>query len=147
VLFRSLIEANGDVEKVVTILKKKGEATAVRKRGREANEGIIGSYIHGGSPIGVPLELNCETDFVARNPQFNNLARDVCMHIAGASPLYISRETVPRDVVSNEKEIADAHALGKPQHAIVKLRKESWRSGTSTIVCWNSLLSRIRKRW
>ncbi|MDR1366596.1 MAG: translation elongation factor Ts [Puniceicoccales bacterium] len=117
----ALIEANGNIEKAVTILKKKGAATAVKKIGREANEGIIEYYIHGGGRIGVLLELNCETDFVAKNSEFKKLARDICMHIAAASPLYISRESVPMDVVSNEKEIAGAQALGKPQHAIDKI--------------------------
>jgi elongation factor Ts len=118
-----LIEANGSVEKVVTILKPEGAATAVRKIGREPNKGIISFYIHGGSRIGVLLELNCKTDFVPKNSQFNDRARDICMHIAAASPLYISRESVPRYMISNKKEIANVHALGKPQHAIDKIAK------------------------
>ncbi|MDR1907150.1 MAG: translation elongation factor Ts [Puniceicoccales bacterium] len=117
----ALIEANGNVEEAVTILKKKGVATAAKKLGREANEGIIESYIHGSGRIGVLLELNCETDFVAKNSEFKKLARDICMHIAAANPLYIARENVPADVVGNEKEIASAQAQGKPQHAIDKI--------------------------
>jgi elongation factor Ts len=117
----ALIEADGNLEEAVTILKKKGVATAAKKLGREANEGIIESYIHGGGRIGVLLELNCETDFVAKNSEFKKLARDVCMHIAAANPSYVSRETVPADVVGNEREIASAQALGKPQHAIDKI--------------------------
>jgi elongation factor Ts len=117
----ALIEANGNFEEAVTILKKKGVATAAKKLGREANEGIIESYIHSGGRIGVLLELNCETDFVAKNAEFKKLARDICMHIAAANPSYVSRENVPADVVGNEKEIAGAQAEGKPQHAIDKI--------------------------
>jgi elongation factor Ts len=117
----ALIEADGNLEEAVTILKKKGVATAAKKLGREANEGIIESYIHGGGRIGVLLELNCETDFVAKNSEFKKLARDICMHIAAANPSYVSRETVPADVIGNEREIASAQASGKPQHAIDKI--------------------------
>ncbi|MDR0418504.1 MAG: translation elongation factor Ts [Puniceicoccales bacterium] len=117
----ALIEANGNIKEAVIILKKKGVATAVKKLGREANEGIVESYIHGGGRIGVLLELNCETDFVAKNSEFKKLARDICMHIAAVNPLYISRESVPTDVVSNEKEIASVQMAGKPQHAIDKI--------------------------
>jgi elongation factor Ts len=117
----ALIEANGNLEGAVTILKKKGIATAAKKLGREAHEGIIESYIHSGGRIGVLLELNCETDFVAKNSEFKKLARDICLHIAAANPSHISRETVPADVISNEREIAGAQAMGKPQHAIDKI--------------------------
>ncbi|MDR2372287.1 MAG: translation elongation factor Ts [Puniceicoccales bacterium] len=117
----ALVEADGNFEEAVTILKKKGVATAAKKLGRAANEGIIESYIHSGGRIGVLLELNCETDFVAKNSEFKKLARDICMHIAAANPSYASRETVPADVISNEREIASAQAFGKPQHAIDKI--------------------------
>ncbi|MDR1435038.1 MAG: translation elongation factor Ts [Puniceicoccales bacterium] len=117
----ALVEANGDFEKAVTILKKKGVATAAKKLGRAANEGVVESYIHGDGRIGVLLELNCETDFVAKNSEFRKLARDICMHIAAASPLYISRSEVSADLVEKEKEIATAQAAGKPQHAIDKI--------------------------
>ncbi|MDR2812570.1 MAG: translation elongation factor Ts [Puniceicoccales bacterium] len=117
----ALIEADGNLEEAVTILKKKGVATAAKKLGREANEGIVESYIHGGGRIGVLLELNCETDFVAKNSEFQKLARDICMHIAAANPLYVCRESVPPDVVGNEREIAAAQARDKPQHAIDKI--------------------------
>ncbi|MDR0741012.1 MAG: translation elongation factor Ts [Puniceicoccales bacterium] len=117
----ALVEADGNFEEAVTILRKKGVATAAKKLGREANEGIIESYIHSGGRIGVLLELNCETDFVAKNSEFKKLARDICMHIAAANPSYASRETVPADVIGNEREIASAQAFGKPQHAIDKI--------------------------
>jgi elongation factor Ts len=81
----------------------------------------VESYIHGGGRIGVLLELNCETDFVAKNSEFKQLARDICMHIAATNPLYIARKDVPADVVEGEKEVASAQAQGKPQHAIDKI--------------------------
>jgi elongation factor Ts len=117
----ALLEANGNVEEAVIILRKKGVATAAKKIDREANDGIIESYIHGGGRIGVLLELNCETDFVAKNSEFKNLAHDICMHIAAASPLYVARSNIPKDIVENEKEIASAQVAGKPPHAISKI--------------------------
>jgi elongation factor Ts len=117
----ALIETDGDLEKAVIVLKKKGVATAAKKLGREANEGIIESYIHSGGRIGVLLELNCETDFVAKNSEFKKLAHDICVHVAAANPSYTSRETVPADVIGNEREIASAQAFGKPQYAIDKI--------------------------
>ncbi|MDR1591135.1 MAG: translation elongation factor Ts [Puniceicoccales bacterium] len=129
----ALIESNGNFEEAVTVLKKKGVATAAKKLGREANEGIIESYIHGGGRIGVLLELNCETDFVAKNSEFKKLSRDICMHIAAANPSYVSRENVPADVIGNEREIAGAQAAGKPQHAIDKIvegKLEKWYQQT-----------------
>jgi elongation factor Ts len=117
----ALIEANGNVEEVVTILKQKGVATAAKKLGREANEGIIKSYIHRGGRIGLLLELNCQTDFVAKNSEFKKSACDICMQFAAANPLYITGENAPADVVGNEKEIASAQAQGKLQHAIDRI--------------------------
>jgi elongation factor Ts len=117
----ALIAAQGDFDKAVTILKKKGVATAAKKLGREANEGIIESYIHGEGRIGVLLELNCETDFVAKNSEFKRLAHDICMHIAALNPIYVSRNEVPPELVANEQEIARAQVAGKPQHAMDKI--------------------------
>ncbi|MDR2200735.1 MAG: translation elongation factor Ts [Puniceicoccales bacterium] len=117
----ALVEANGNFEEAVVLLKKKGMATAAKKLGREAKEGIIESYIHGGGRIGVLLELNCETDFVGKNSEFKQLARDICMHIAAANPPYLSREDVPVALVEQEKEIASAQVTGKPQHAMEKI--------------------------
>ena len=89
---KALVEAGGNVDDAIVILKKKGVANAAKKAGRDASEGIIQSYIHPGGRVGVLLELNCETDFVAKNETFQKLAKDICMHIAAMSPLYISPE-------------------------------------------------------
>jgi elongation factor Ts len=118
---KALVEANGNVDEAITILKKKGVASAAKKADREASEGIVECYIHGAGRIGVMLELNCETDFVAKNSDFKQLARDICMHIAAANPMYVSREDVPADLIAKEREIAAAQAEGKPQNAIEKI--------------------------
>ena len=115
----ALVEAAGDAEKAREILRKKGLASAAKKAGRAANEGVVGTYIHPGSKVGVLVEVNCETDFVAKTPEFQALVKDVAMHIAAASPaaaLYVAKEEVPQDVLDKEKEIykAQAAAQGKP---------------------------------
>jgi len=118
---KALVESAGDAEKAVAILRKKGIATAAKKAGREAGEGLIESYIHLGGKVGVLVELKCETDFVAKNDDFKKLARDIAMHVAAASPLYVRREEVPEDVVEKEREIAASQAEGKPPQAIQKI--------------------------
>jgi elongation factor Ts len=118
---RALVETNGDATLALELLRKKGLATAVKKAGREAHEGAITSYIHLGGKVGVLIELNCETDFVAKNEQFQALAKDLCMQIAAASPLYVAREQVPADLVAKEKEIAAAQVAGKPPQAVEKI--------------------------
>lgn len=118
---KALVEADGDFEKATTILKKKGVATAAKKSSRAASEGIIESYIHLGGKVGVLLELNCESDFVAKNDAFKQLARDICMHIAASAPLCVSRDEVPEDVVAKEKEVAESQAEGKPPQAVEKI--------------------------
>ncbi len=118
---KALVESGGDAEKAVALLRKKGVATAAKKAGREASEGIIESYIHLGGKVGVLVELKCETDFVAKNDDFKALARDIAMHVAAASPLYVSREDAPEDVVEKEREIAASQAEGKPPQAIQKI--------------------------
>jgi len=115
----ALVEAAGDSDKAREILRKKGLASAAKKAGRAANEGMIGTYIHPGSRVGVLVEVNCETDFVAKTPEFQALVKDVAMHIAAASPaaaLYVAKDEVPADVLAKEKEIykAQAAAQGKP---------------------------------
>ena len=112
----ALTETNGDMEKAIDYLREKGMAKAAKKAGRIAAEGIVDSYIHMGGKIGVLLELNCETDFVARGDQFRALAHDICLHIAAANPQYLKVEDVPADVIEKEKEILKAQALeeGKP---------------------------------
>ena len=94
---RALMEANGDVEKAVAALREAGLAAAAKKAGREAREGIVSSYIHTGGRVGVLIEVNCETDFVARNEQFQKLVRDIAMQVAGLSPLYVSRDRAAAD--------------------------------------------------
>lgn len=115
---RALVESLGNMEEAITILKKRGIASAAKKSDREAGEGTIQSYIHAGGRVGVLVELNCETDFVAKNEGFQALARDLCMHIAAASPMYIKREDVPAELVEKESSIARDQAAGKPQAAI-----------------------------
>ncbi len=120
---RALIESSGDMEKAVTILREKGLAAAAKKQGRVASEGVIESYIHGNGRIGVLVEVNCETDFVARNEKFKNFVKDIAMQVAATSPKYLSREDVPQEVIEKEKEILRVQALneGKPEKIIEKI--------------------------
>jgi len=122
----ALVEAKGDAKEAVDILRKKGLASAAKKAGRAANEGLVGTYIHQGGKIGVLVEVNCETDFVAKTPEFQQLVKDIAMHIAAASPaaaLYVTKEEVPADVLEKEKEIykAQATASGKPANVVEKI--------------------------
>lgn len=120
---KALSETNGDLEKAVDYLRQKGLAAASKKAGRTATEGLVGSYIHAGGKIGVLVEVNCETDFVARNEEFQSLVRDIAMHIAAANPLYVSRDEISAELVEKEKEIFKAQALesGKPEKIIEKI--------------------------
>ena len=117
---RALEESGGDHEKAAVWLREKGLSTAAKKAGREAREGIVASYIHHGARLGVLLELNCETDFVARTDDFQQLARDVAMQIAGMAPTYVSREDVPADVLEEQKRLfsVDAERDGRPADKI-----------------------------
>jgi elongation factor Ts len=119
----ALVEAKGDIDEATTILRKRGLAQATRKAGRSTNDGLIGSYIHMGGKIGVLVEINCESDFVARTEDFQNLAREIAMHIAAASPQYVRREDVPADVIEREKNIYRAQMEGqnKPPQVIEKI--------------------------
>ncbi len=119
----ALVETDGDIEKAIVFLRKKGLATAQKKAGRVAAEGMIGHYIHGQGTIGVLVEVNCETDFASRNDDFRGLVKDVAMHIAAQNPGYVRREEVPEDVVEKEREIYRDHARssGKPDHIIDKI--------------------------
>ena len=114
---KALVESAGDFEKAVDYLRKKGLSAAAKKADRTAKEGAVSSYIHAGGKIGVLVEINCETDFVARNEQFQNFVRDVAMHIAAASPQYVRPEDVPAAVVEKEKEILLAQAKQDPKNA------------------------------
>jgi elongation factor Ts len=119
---KALEEANGDFEKAIEVLRKKGAATAAKRADRDAKEGVIVSYIHGGR-IGALVELNSETDFVARNEDFKQLATDIAMHVTAANPEYVSPEDVPAEVVAKEKEIelAQLEGSGKPADVIEKI--------------------------
>lgn len=117
---KALTESNGDFEKAVDILRQKGLSTALKKAGRTASEGLIDSYIHMGK-IGVMVEVNCETDFVARTDDFRELTKDIAMHIAATSPLYLSKDNVPQDAIEREKEIYRAQVKDKPTHVVEKI--------------------------
>lgn len=103
-----LVEAEGDFDTAVELLRKRGQKVAAKKAEREAKEGLIGTYLHSNGKVGVVVEVNCETDFVARNEQFKELVHDLSLHIAAASPLYVSEQDVPEDVIAKEKEIYTA---------------------------------------
>ncbi len=117
---KALTETNGDMEKAVDVLRQKGLASAAKKSGRSASEGLIGSYIHM-DKIGVMVEINCETDFVARTDDFRALVKDIAMHIAAANPQYVGREDVPADIIEREKEIYRAQVTGKPAPVVEKI--------------------------
>ena len=119
----ALKEAEGDREKALRLLREKGLAGAKKKAGRSASDGIVDAYIHLNNRVGVLLEVNCETDFVARNETFRNMVHDVAMHIAASSPLYVSADDVPEEVLEQEKEINKARALqeGKPEKVVDKI--------------------------
>ena len=120
---KALTEANGDMDKAIEILREKGMATAAKKAGRIAAEGIVDSYIHMGGKVGVLVEVNCETDFVARGDQFKTLVHDVALQIAASKPLYVTKEEVPQDVLDKEKEILKIQAMneGKPEAIAEKM--------------------------
>ena len=120
---KALVETDGDMEKAVDYLREKGIAKAAKKAGRIAAEGIVDSYIHMGGKVGVLLEVNCETDFVARGEQFKELVHDIALQIAAANPSYVTVDEVPADVIEKEKEILRAQAIeeGKPEKIIEKM--------------------------
>jgi elongation factor Ts len=119
----ALVETDGDLEKAVEFLRKKGALKAAKREGRATSEGRIGSYIHMNGKIGVLLELNCESDFVAKTDQFAEIVKDLCMHVAASSPQWIAPEDVPEDVVAKEKEIymVQAKEAGKPEKILEKI--------------------------
>jgi elongation factor Ts len=120
---KALEESGGDIEKAITILRKKGHARAQKKMDRQAKEGVIGSYIHLNGKIGVLVEVNCESDFVARNEEFQDLVKNISLHIAAANPQYVSSEDVPQDVLDEEKEIIREQFKdsGKPAEIVEKI--------------------------
>ncbi|MBS1412027.1 MAG: translation elongation factor Ts [Christensenellaceae bacterium] len=120
---RALVDANGDMEEAIKILREKGLAAAAKKAGRIAAEGIVESYIHLNGKIGVMVEVNCETDFVAKTPDFKAFVHSIAMHIAAAKPLYVNKEEVPQAELDAEREIIRAQALneGKPEKIVDKI--------------------------
>src|SRR5207253_7409303 len=118
---RALAEAEGDLAKAETILRTKGIATASKKASRATREGIVASYIHLQGKVGVLVEVNCETDFVARNENFREFVKDITLHIAAAHPLYVSRADVPGNLIEAEREIYNAQVQGKPAHVADKI--------------------------
>ena len=119
----ALTEANGNMEEATTLLRKRGLAQAAKRAGRATAQGVIGSYIHMGGRIGVLVEINCESDFVARTEDFGNLVKEVAMHIAAADPKWVRREDVPADAVEKEKAIyrGQMENTGKPAHVLDKI--------------------------
>ena len=113
----ALVESGGNEDRAIEILRERGLASAKKREGRIAAEGIVGSYIHMGGKVGVLVELNCETDFVARGEEFQQLVKDIAMHIAAAEPRYVSRDEVPENVLDKEREIARAQAKNDPKLA------------------------------
>lgn len=120
---RALTESGGDIERASEVLREKGLASAAKKAGRVASEGIVQAYIHGGGRIGVLVEVNSETDFVAKNEDFQNFVHDIAMHIAAVGPQYVRREEIPAQVIEHEREILRAQTLneGKPEHIVDKI--------------------------
>jgi len=119
----ALVEAQGDLEKAIAVLRKKGQAAAAKKATREASEGLVGSYIHAGGKIGVLVEINCESDFVARTEAFQQLTHDIAMHVAALDPRYVRREDVTPEMLEKEREIYKAQALatGKPENVVERI--------------------------
>lgn len=120
---KALTKTNGDLEKAVDYLRKKGIQSASSKFGRKASNGLIASYIHLNGKVGVLLEINCETDFVAKTPEFNELAKNITLQIAASNPKYTKREEIPEEVISKEKEVYSGQAenLNKPQKVLDKI--------------------------
>jgi elongation factor Ts len=118
---KALKETNGNEDEAIDLLRKKGIASASKKAGRDASDGLVDCYIHMGGKIGVMVELNCETDFVAKTDDFKALVRDIAMHIAAASPTCVRREDVPAELLEKEKEIAAGQVQGKPENIVEKI--------------------------
>jgi len=119
----ALVETGGDREKAIALLREKGLARAAKKAGRVVAQGVVDAYIHLGGKVGVLVELNCETDFVAKTAEFKELARDICLQVAATNPSYLVKEEVPADILDKEKEILRAQALreGKPEKIVDKI--------------------------
>jgi elongation factor Ts len=143
----ALIEANGDLEQATTILRKRGLAQAAKKTGRTTSEGLIGHYIHMGGRIGVLVELNCESDFVARTADFQTLVKEIAMHIAAASPQYVTRDEVPAEILERERGIyrAQLENAGKPPQVVEKIVEGKLNSFYEQVVLLDQLSIRDQK--
>lgn len=130
---RALVESGGDLEKAETILRTKGIATAAKKATRATKEGIVASYIHLQGKVGVLVEVNCETDFVAKNENFREFVKDITLHIAAAHPLYVSRQDVPGALMESEREIYAAQMKGKPEAVLNKIVEGKLEKFYSTV--------------
>ena len=117
----ALVECGGDFEKARTLLMKKGEAKAAKKGSREAKEGVVGSYIHSNGKVGALVEINCETDFVARNDVLQQFVKDICMQIVALNPMALSSDDLPEDVVNQQKEVILGETKGKPENIVEKI--------------------------
>jgi len=118
---KALVETEGDFDAAVELLRKKGMATAAKKAGRDASDGLVDSYIHLGGKVGVLVEVSCESDFVAKTDDFKQFVRDIAMHIAATGPVCVSREDIDPDVIAAERKVAEGQAEGKPAQAIEKI--------------------------
>ncbi len=120
---KALMEADGNLERAIEILREKGLAQAAKRAGRAATEGLVGAYIHGDGRIGVLIEVNCETDFVAKTEEFQNLVKDLAMHVATARPDWVRRDEVPQSVIEAERRVYEAAARneGKPEHVLDRI--------------------------
>ncbi|HKJ72131.1 MAG TPA: translation elongation factor Ts [Gammaproteobacteria bacterium] len=134
---KCLTEAEGDMDKAMELLKQKGLAQAEKKAGRTAAEGVVTSYIHGNGKIGVLVEINCETDFVAKNDDFQTFARDIAMHVAASSPDYVRREDIPEERVQQEKDLIKAQSeetiAGKPDNVVEQILEGKLNKNLSAI--------------
>ncbi len=144
----ALTEAKGNFEEAIDILRKKGLAAIARRAGRVATEGVVDSYIHIGGKIGVLLEVNCETDFVARSADFQAFTKDLCLQIAAANPQYVSRDEVPDGIIEHEKEIiaTQSKTEGKPEKAVEKIIEGRLEKFYSEVVLLDQLFIRDQKK-
>jgi elongation factor Ts len=134
---KALVEAGGDLDKATEILRVKGQAQAAKRGGRAASEGVIQSYVHATGKIGVLVEINCETDFVARNDDFQEFARDIALHIAAAAPQYVSEDEVPEEDRQRELRIFEEQAADKPENVRPKIAEGRLRKWLQEIVLLN----------
>jgi elongation factor Ts len=134
---RALTEAEGDIEKAIELLRVRGQAQAAKRGERSASEGVVSSYVHATGKIGVLVEINCETDFVARNDDFQEFARDVALHIAAAAPQYVTEDEVPEDARATELRIFEEQAADKPENVRPKIAEGRLKKWLSEIVLLN----------